>query len=209
VGYLYARLNPLVGYLAADLLYLHKQEEGLYERLTLREFGLGEEDLDTLFSTGRSLKPKRAPLREIITALQETYCSSIGVEFLHIQRKPMRNWIIERMETTGGKKELSQEHKVRILTDLVKAEEFEHFLHATFIGQKRFSLEESEVLIPALHQIVDNAIETDVTDIVIGMSHRGRLNVLTNILNKPADDIFSAQKTSPGQCTPIRPFRKR
>ena len=191
VGYLYARLNPLVGYLAADLLYLHKQEEGLYERLTLREFGLGEEELDAVFSIGRYLKPERASLRGLLTALRETYCASIGVEFLHIQHKPIRNWIIERMESTRGKKELAEEHKLRVLTDLVKAEEFERFLHTTFVGQKRFSLEGSEVLISALHQIVDRAVETGVTDIVIGMSHRGRLNVLSNILNKPADEIFS------------------
>jgi len=191
VGYLYARLNPLVGYLAADLLYLHKQEEGLYERLTLREFDLGEEELEAEFSTGRYFEPRRATLREIITMLRETYCSSIGVEFLHIQNKPMRSWIIEKMETSRGKNRLDASQRLRILSDLLRAEVLERFLHTTFIGQKRFSLEGSEVLISALHSLVDTAVEADIEEIVIGMSHRGRLNVLSRILNKPADEIFS------------------
>ena len=191
VGYLYAFLNPLVGYLSADLLYLYEQEHGLYETLTLKEFGLKEDDLDTVFSTGRYLKPERAPLRKLIEALRVTYCSSIGVEFLHIQNKQKRNWIIERMESTRGKPSFDNSTKKIILQDLIKAEEFEHLLHSQFIGQKRFSLEGAEVLIPALHFLVNSAVESSIQDIVIGTSHRGRLNVLANILNKPAVEIFS------------------
>ena len=103
----------------------------------------------------------------------------------------MRTWIIERIESSRGKPAFDNVKKKAILQDLIKAEEFEHFLHSQFIGQKRFSLEGAEVLIPALHFIVDASVENSVQDIVIGMSHRGRLNVLANILNKPAVEIFS------------------
>jgi len=189
VGYLYAKLNPLVGYLTPSFHFLHEQKAGLYERLTLEEFGLENGDLDAIFSAGRALKP--GPLREILQALDRTYCSSVGVEFLHIQDKPMRRWLITQMETTQNHSELDTKTKCIIMEDLIKAEEFEHFLHSQFIGQKRFSLEGSEVLIPALHFLVDAAIYRGGEEIVLGMSHRGRLNVLAHILNKPAVEIFS------------------
>jgi 2-oxoglutarate dehydrogenase E1 component len=191
VGYLYARLNPLVGNLTTDLTFLYKQEEDIYESLTLKEFGLNETDLDTEFSAGRYLKPGRAPLRAILEALRETYCSSMGIEFLHIQNKKIRRWLIERMESNRNKPDIDPSMKKIILQDLTKAEEFESFLHSQFIGQKRFSLEGAEVLIPTLHYLVNSAVETGVEDIVLGMSHRGRLNVLSNILLKPAIEIFS------------------
>jgi 2-oxoglutarate dehydrogenase E1 component len=191
VGYLYARLNPLVGYLSADLHFLYDQEENLYERLTLREFGLGEKDLDIVLSAGRHLQPRTAPLREHLKALRETYCSTVGIEFLHIQNRKIRNWIIEQVEKSRNRPNLTREEKLRILHDLVKAEEFEQFLHSTFIGQKRFSLEGAEVLIPALHHLVDGAAVLGVEEIVLGMSHRGRLNVIANVLDKPPSEIFS------------------
>ncbi len=192
VGYLYARLNPLTGYLSADLHYLYRQREGKYERLTPDEFGLSEEDLHTAFSAGRYLKPERAPLVEIIQALTETYCSSIGVEFLHIQDKTIRNWLMKQMESTRNRPLMLDEKRRIMLEDLIKAEEFEHFLHSRFIGQKRFSLEGAEVLIPALHFLVDSCAYRGVEEIFLGMSHRGRLNVLANILDKPLDEIFSS-----------------
>jgi 2-oxoglutarate dehydrogenase E1 component len=191
VGYLYARLNPLVGYLSADLHFLYDQEENLYERLTLREFGLGEKDLDAVLTAGRYLEPRTAPLREHLKALRETYCSTVGIEFLHIQNRKIRNWIIEQVETSRNRPDLAREEKLRILRDLVKAEEFEQFLHSTFIGQRRFSLEGAEVLIPALHHLVDGAAALGVEEIVLGMSHRGRLNVIANVLDKPISEIFS------------------
>ncbi len=192
VGYLYARLNPLTGYLNADLHYLYKQREGIYERLTPDEFGLSENDLHTVFSAGRFLQPGRAPLGEIIQALQETYCSSIGVEFLHIQDKTIRWWIMKQMESSRNRPSMLDEKRKTILEDLIKAEEFEHFLHSRFIGQKRFSLEGAEILIPALHFLVDSSAYRGVSEIFLGMSHRGRLNVLANILNKPLYEIFSS-----------------
>jgi 2-oxoglutarate dehydrogenase E1 component len=191
VGYLYAKLNPLVGYLAPDLLYLHRQTEGKYERLTLTEFKLDESDLDTEFSAGQALKTRRGPLRDILKALDQTYCSSVGIEFLHIQDKPIRRWLITQMETSLNRTLLGSEHRHIIMEDLIKAEEFEHFLHSQYIGQKRFSLEGAEVLIPALHFLVDCAVYRGGEEIVLGMSHRGRLNVMANLLNKPPREIFS------------------
>ncbi len=189
VGYLYAKLNPLVGYLNPDLHYLYKQKAGIYETLTLEEFGLDENDLDTHFSAGKSMRP--GTLREILQTLDQTYCSSVGVEFLHIQDKPMRRWLITQMETAQNRSRLDTETRRITMEDLIKAETFEHFLHSQFIGQKRFSLEGSEVLVPALHFLVDAAIYRGGEEIVLGMSHRGRLNVLAHILNKPAVEIFS------------------
>ncbi len=189
VGYLYAKLNPLVGYLNPDLHYLYKQKAGIYEKLTIGDFGLEEEDLDTVFSAGRDMRP--GLLREILRALDQTYCSSVGVEFLHIQDKPIRRWLITQMEATLNRSQLDTDHRRIIMEDLIKAEVFEHFLHSRFIGQKRFSLEGAEVLVPALHFLVDAAIYRGGEEIVLGMSHRGRLNVLAHILNKPAVEIFS------------------
>lgn len=201
VGYLYAHLNPLVGRFAHNHNYLQPLSTQEYEELSLEEFGLSSDDLDTEFSAGRYMRPSRAPLREILDAFRETYCRTIGVEFLHIQNKAERRWLIERMESTRNQPTLTNERKRIILEDLIEAEEFEHFLHTTFIGQKRFSLEGAEALIPGLHFLVDSAHSAKIEEMVIGMSHRGRLTVLNRIMNKPAEEIFSEFEGdfSPGQ----------
>ncbi len=191
VGYLYARLNPLVTGYSPDHGYLRQLPRESYEELTLEEFGLSEADLDTVFSAGRFMKPARAPLREILQAFRETYCGHVGVEFLHIQNKPIRRWLIQRMESTRNRPSLTREKKRDILEDLIRAEEFEHFLHTTFIGQKRFSLEGSEALIPALHFLADSAREKGIEEYVLGTTHRGRLTILNRILNMPPEEIFS------------------
>jgi 2-oxoglutarate dehydrogenase E1 component len=191
VGYLYARLNPLEGYMPRDLMYVFKTIQGNYESLSLKEFGLGENDLETEFSAGRYLDPPKDRLKGIITSLQETYCSYIGYEILHIQNKPVRNWLIRRIEQERNVSPINDAQKRIIQNDLVQAEEFEHFLHSRFVGQKRFSLEGSEALIPALHYLVDIAAGQGLEEIVIGMSHRGRLNVLANVMGKPAVQTFN------------------
>ena len=182
VGYLQAKLNPL-----ADVI----TDRNWTNPLSLSAFGLASEDLGLVFSAGRSLKPGQAALRTILDAFKETYCSRMGAEFLHIQDKQMRSWLIEKMESTRNKPKLTREQRKTILDDLIKAEEFEHFLHTTFIGQKRFSLEGAEVVIPALHFLVNSAHSRGITDIVIGTTHRGRLTILNRILGKPAREIFS------------------
>jgi 2-oxoglutarate dehydrogenase E1 component len=191
VGYLYARLNPLVGQYSPDHSYLHQEVSVRYEKLSLQEFGLSEADLDIAFSAGRVMEPSPAPLRVILDAFRETYCGTVGVEFLHIQNKDMRRWLIQRMESTRNRRRLTAEQKRLILEDLIEAEELEHFLHQTFIGQKRFSLEGAEAVITALHSLVDIAKDNGVAEIVLGMTHRGRLTVLNRILNKPIEEIFT------------------
>jgi 2-oxoglutarate dehydrogenase E1 component len=190
VGYLYARLNPLAPSGHGEINF-YAEPAHTYEQLTLSEFGLSEEDLETEFSAGRSFTPSQAPLSEIIRALRETYCTSVAVEFLHIQNKPIRRWLIQQMESTRNRPAFDTAKKRIILEDLIMAEEFERFMHTAFIGQKRFSLEGAEVVVPALHHVVDAAHGAGILEIVMGMTHRGRLTVLNRIMNKPLAEVFN------------------
>jgi 2-oxoglutarate dehydrogenase E1 component len=158
--------------------------------LSLAAFDLGEEDLDTVFHNRRFL-PSPATLREILSAMRETYCGSIGVEFMHIQEPKERQWLIDRMEPNRNLPEFSPDEKKRILRKLQEAALFEAFLHRKFLGQKRFSLEGGEVLIPLLDRVVRKSASMGVSDLVLGMSHRGRLNVLVNIFGKPLENMFA------------------
>ena len=191
IGYLYAHLNPLGGDFGPEHDYLRHKVPDIYEKLTLEEFGIPESDLDTIFSAGRIMKPSPAPLREIIEAFEQTYCGHIGVEFLHIQNKQIRKWLIEKMESTRNKPDLDTAQKQIIFQDLLRTEALEQMLHRSFVGQKRFSLEGSEVIIPALHFIVDSASKYNITDFVIGTTHRGRLAILNTILHMSPEEIFS------------------
>ncbi|MGA2639465.1 MAG: 2-oxoglutarate dehydrogenase E1 component, partial [Spirochaetia bacterium] len=190
VGYIYAHLNPLAPEEGEESNF-YTEPTHTYAQLTLAEFELGKEDLATEFSSGGALSAGPMKLSEIVRALKQTYCSSIAVEFLHIQNKPMRRWLIHEMESTRNSPILGAEKKRLILEDLFRAEEFEHFMHTAFIGQKRFSLEGGESVIPALHHVVDTAPELGITDIILGMTHRGRLTVLNRILEKPLNEVFS------------------
>ena len=154
-------------------------------------FGFGEEDLDEAFDTGDLPGPDRAPLRQILAQLQATYCGTVGVEFTHIQDPAARRWLQERMETTRNRATLPPEDQRELLDLLTEAEVFERSLAARYPGQKRFSLEGAEAAIPAIHTLVEAAPDLGVEEIVIGMAHRGRLNVLANILDKPHELIFS------------------
>jgi 2-oxoglutarate dehydrogenase E1 component len=190
VGYLYAHLNPLAPAEGEQKNYYTEPTHN-YEQLTLAEFGLTEEDLDKEFSAGRVLSPSRVKLAEIVRALRQTYCSTVAVEFLHIQNKPMRKWLIQQMESTRNRPAFGAEKKLLVLEDLIRAEEFEHFMHTAFIGQKRFSLEGAEVVIPALHHVVDSAPAMGIRELILGMTHRGRLTVLNRILGKPLEEVFA------------------
>ncbi len=189
VGYRYARLNPLAEGEGGERHY-YAAPSRAFEQLTLEEYGLSEADLATEFSAGRGLQPARAPLAEIIRGLRETYCSTLGVEFLHIQNKPMRRWLIREMESTRNRPSFPAAKKRVILEDLVRAEEFERFMHTAFIGQKRFSIEGAESVIPALHHVVDSARALGIECVVLGMAHRGRLTVLNRIMQKPLAELF-------------------
>ena len=191
VGYIHADINPLRGYTTPEMWYMYYTMEGTYERLDPKEFGLSEDDLDGEFSAGRYLKPERDTLRNILARMEEIYCSTMGVEILHIQNKPMRRWLIEKLESPDARREWSRDQKIRFQKDLIKAEEFEQFLQTSYIGQKRFSLEGGEALVPAMRYLIDSAAGHGLQEVVIGMAHRGRLNLFTNALRKPGVEVFS------------------
>src|SRR5687767_15607580 len=129
-------------------------------------------------------------LRQIIERLRNTYCRSIGVEYMHIDDLKIRRWLQERMEPTENRINISRKEQLRILTRLTDAVTFEEFIRKKFIGAKSFSLEGSESLIPLLDLAIEKAGEQGVQEIVLGMAHRGRLNVLANIMRKSARQIF-------------------
>jgi 2-oxoglutarate dehydrogenase E1 component len=179
LGHFLAHLDPLT----------HPPE--IIPLLRLKEFGLHERDLDQTFETTHFLGLSRGTVRELVEALRETYCRTIGVEYMHIQSTAVRHWLEERMEPCRNRPSLSGPRKLRILKNLHAAELFERFLHTSYVGQKRFSLEGAETLIPILDALVERAAAAHVKEIVLGMSHRGRLNVLANVLGKPVAEIFS------------------
>jgi 2-oxoglutarate dehydrogenase E1 component len=191
VGAIYARINPLEAYETPAMRYMRITVEGAFDNLSLDAFGLGEDDLDTEFYTGGFFEPQRMPLRGLLARAKETYLSTLGIEFLHIKNRVMRRWILEKIERDQHRRDWSREQKIRFQKDLIKAEAFEHFVHANFIGQKRFSLEGGEGLIPAVHYLIYTAVEYKLQEIVLGMSHRGRLNVFTNAMRKPAVETFA------------------
>lgn len=179
IGHLLACLDPLVACPTDHPL------------LNFAEFDLTADDLGTEFYTGHFLKTERATLADIIKILKQTYCRSIGVEFMHLQDPAERRWLQDRMEPVQNSPKLDRQTKLRILTKLSQAALFEQFLNKKYMGQTRFSLEGAEALIPMLDALVNSAAEQGCREIILGMAHRGRLNVQTNILNKPYEDIFS------------------
>jgi 2-oxoglutarate dehydrogenase E1 component len=180
-----------MGHLAAWLDPLAAPPEGVPPELELQAFGLTDEHLDQVFDAGALHGAARAPLREVLEILRDTYCRTIGVEYRHIQDPAVRRWLEEAMEPRRNRPGFDRARKLAILADLVDAEVFESFLHTHYPGQKRFSLEGAETMMPALHAFVNLAAELGVEMIVIGMSHRGRLDVLANILGRSYTSIFS------------------
>ncbi len=168
-------------------------------------YGLSEPDMDTLFDTSALYGTDRLPLRDIIATLKEIYCGSIGSEYMHIVDTPIRRWIISRLESSKKNLELEPEKKHRLLKLLTAAEGIESHLHNRFVGQKRFSLEGGESLIPILDELIQGFGAKGVNEIVIGMAHRGRLNVLVNILGKSPSSLFNdfagTSPLSPGVST--------
>ncbi len=178
-GHLIAQTDPL-----GDNLTEHPD-------LKIEKFGFEEADMDKVFDTGHLGGPKRAPLREIVRILRDTYCRSIGVQYTHIQDPAIRRWLQAQMEPVLNKPEFNRDKKHETLELLNDAEMFENFIQTKYPGHKRFSLQGAETLIPAVHAIVELAPEMNAAEIVIGMAHRGRLNVLANILDKSYQMIFS------------------
>jgi 2-oxoglutarate decarboxylase len=178
------------GHLIANLDPLGKHQ--LYHpELDPAGFGLTMWDLDREFSTGGLGGIERATLRQILASLREAYCRTIGVEYRHIQDPEEKAWIQDRVEPADTRLPLASPLRMQILRDLVAAEQFEKYLHTRFIGHKRFGLEGAETTIPVLATILSEAAALGVAEAVIGMSHRGRLNVLANIIGTPLETILS------------------
>ena len=158
--------------------------------LDLEFYGLTEADMDRRFAVRGVSGGGTLTLREILERLRNTYCRSIGVQFMHIDDLFVRHWLQERMESTGNRINLSRDEQLRILTRLTDASIFEEFIRKKFIGAKSFSLEGAESLIPLLDLAIERAGEQGIEEIVMGMAHRGRLNVLANIMGKSPRQIF-------------------
>ncbi len=159
-------------------------------KLQLPLFNLADEDLETVFDVGTYLGGGQMKLREIVASLQQTYSGHVGVEYTHIQDSDCRRWLQERMESTRMQPKFTKPQKMRILRNVHKAELFEKFLHTKYVGQKRFSLEGGETIIAALDAVINHCPESGVEEIVMGMAHRGRLNVLCSVLRKSFDQLF-------------------
>lgn len=179
IGHLLSCLDPLVACPTDHPL------------LTLSAFDLSENDLDKAFHAPGFSESGKAPLREIIQALKETYCRSIGVEYMHLQDPSERQWLRDRMEPVRNKPELDVETKSRTLLKLYQAGLFEQFLNKKYLGQTRFSLEGADAVIPLLDCLLQQASKQGCREIILGMSHRGRLNVQAHVLERPYEDIFS------------------
>ena len=160
----------------------------MYEELDPLSYSLTIWDLDREFATGGILGTPTMRLGKILSLLRDAYCRSIGVEYMHIQESEQKRWIQDRVEVPAAP--ATPEERVRILRKLNEAESFETFLHTKYVGQKRFGLEGAESLIPLLDAVLGEAVEAGMSAAVIGMAHRGRLNVLTNIIGKSPAQIF-------------------
>ncbi len=159
--------------------------------LELAYFGLNETDLETEFSAGSELGLGKTTLRSILTHLTTTYCASIGVEYMYCRNEKLREYMQSRMEPNSNTPRYSAPKQQDILHRLYQAVSFENFLHTKFVGKKRFSLEGLESFIPALDLAIRNAADAGVKEVVLGMAHRGRLNVLVNVFQKPYENVFA------------------
>jgi 2-oxoglutarate dehydrogenase E1 component len=186
-GHLFTKTNPV----------RHRRK---YEpNLDLENFGLTEKDLDTVFHAGTEIGIGPAKLSDIIAHLKTTYCESIGVEYLYMRDPKIIKWLQERMEKSKNTPSYSINEKRTILKKLTQAVVFENFLATKYVGQKRFSLEGGEAVIPAMNALMEHGAELGIEDYVIGMPHRGRLNVLTNIMNKTYKDVFTEFEGRPSE----------
>ncbi len=179
-GHIYADLDPL------------SRNPPVPSELSLETFGLDQVDPNTVFFTSDMAGPSTLPLKDIVARLKETYCRTIGVEFTFMEDPEERQWLQRRMETTLNRTELTHDEQLRLLTKLIDAELFEQFLHTKYVGAKRFSLEGAESVIPLIEQLIQGAAKHKVEELVIGMAHRGRLNVLANVMEKSMRELFFA-----------------
>ena len=177
----------------ADLDPLKRQDRPPIPELDPAFYGLTEADLDQVFSATNTYftKSDTMTLREILKSLRDTYCRSIGAEFMHASDPAVKRWIQQRLESTFAAPVFPPERKRHVLQQLTEAEGLERFLHTKYVGQKRFSLEGGESFIASMDELVQSAGESGVQEIVVGMAHRGRLNMLVNIMGKMPGDLFA------------------
>ncbi len=180
-----------LGARVANLDPLARHAKPVIAELDPSHYGLGETDMDSTFDTGSLVSGARMTLREILKLLRQTYCSSIGAEYMYLANVEQKRWIQSRLEGTRGQAGYDKPARRRILERITAAETLERYLHTKFVGQKRFSLEGSETLIPLLDHLLQRCGEQGVQEAVIGMAHRGRLNVLVNILGKQPSMLFA------------------
>lgn len=177
----------------ADLDPLKRQDRPAIPELDPTFYGLTEADLDQVFSASNTYfsKATTMSLRDILKALRDTYCRSVGAEYMHISDPAIKRWIQERLETTFSAPAVTPERKRHLLQQLTEAEGLERFLHTKYVGQKRFSLEGGDSFIASMDELVNHAGESGVQEIIVGMAHRGRLNMLVNIMGKMPGDLFA------------------
>ncbi len=188
-------LNMINGYRDRGHLFTHtnpvRERRKYYPGKELETFGLAETDMNTVFNAGVEVGLGPATLKDIRQLVEDTYCRSIGAEFKYIRNPEKIKWLQDRMEADRNMPKFSLDTKKRILNKLNHAVAFENFLGTKFLGQKRFSLEGAESLVPALDSVIEKGAEIGIQEFVIGMAHRGRLNVLTNIMGKSYKSVFS------------------
>lgn len=178
-GHLFTRTNPV------------RERRKYLPTLDIENFGLDQSDMDQVFDAGEVVGLGPSTLRDIIAHLSKVYCQSIGIEYMFIRKPEIIDWLQKKLNINENQPDFTVDEKKLILSRLNDAYSFETFLHTKYVGQKRFSVEGNESLIPALDAIIEKAADLGVEDFVMGMAHRGRLNTLTNIFGKSAKDIFS------------------
>jgi 2-oxoglutarate dehydrogenase E1 component len=178
-GHLFTKTNPV------------RERRKYSPTLEISNFGLDEKDLETVFQAGTEVKIGAAKLKDIIAHLEAVYCQSIGVEYVYMRQPLKLEWMKEKLHSNNNQPAFSKEEKLRIFELLNRAVGFENFLHTRFTGQKRFSIEGSEAVIPGLDFLIDCGAKNGIKEVVVGMSHRGRLNVLANILHKDFGEIMA------------------
>ncbi|TVQ71862.1 MAG: 2-oxoglutarate dehydrogenase E1 component [Chromatiaceae bacterium] len=186
----YINAFRFLGHLQADLDPLGLSQPAPLPELTLEHHDLSEQDLGTVFNTGSLVGPDEAQLREITRILSGTYCKTMGAEYMHITDTGEKRWLQQKLESVRGEPHFSDARRRYILDRLTAAEGLERYLHSRYVGQKRFSLEGGESLIPLLDEVIHRAGERGVKETVMGLAHRGRLNVLVNILGKSPAELF-------------------
>jgi 2-oxoglutarate dehydrogenase E1 component len=178
-GHLFTKTNPV------------RVRRKYEDPLTLESFGLSDTDLDTVFQAGSAVGLGPAPLREIVALLDQTYCRSVAVEFRYMRDPKVVNWLQTKMESCRNTPNFTLQERRHIVEKLTQAEVFEKFMHTRYVGQKRFSIEGVESVVPAIDAIIEKGAASGIEEFFIGMAHRGRLNILATILDKPFEQIFA------------------